>query len=47
MQQTVQRLLTAQKMWESLNAETKNYLQVSATGISKGFGRVHTLKEAL
>ena len=28
-------------------AETKNNLQVSATGISKGFGRVHTLKEAL
>ena len=28
-------------------AETKNDLQVSATGISKGLGRVHTLKEAL
>lgn len=29
-------------------AETKNYfLQVSATGISKGLGRIRTLKEAL
>lgn len=47
MQQTVQRLLTAQKMSGVSQAETKNDLQVSATGISKGLGRVHTLKEAL